>query len=65
MSTSVFEYLKRHYEENELYCSICLERETMKHWMFSTCEGRLLSREEMEYELKNRRDWNYHEWPRI
>jgi hypothetical protein len=54
MPTSLFQDLKQYYEENELYCSICLERETIKHWTLSTCEGILLSREDMEYELIRR-----------
>jgi hypothetical protein len=54
MPTSLFQDLKQYYEENELYCSICLERGTIKHWVLSTCEGILLSREDMEYELIRR-----------
>jgi hypothetical protein len=54
MPSSVFQDLKQYYEENELYCPICLERETIKHWMLSTCESILLSREDMEYELTRR-----------
>lgn len=52
---NLFEYLKYHYEINEMYCSICLERQTLKHWLFFTCEGKMLSREEMEHERTQRR----------
>lgn len=52
---NLFEYLKYHYEINELYCSICLERQTVNHWFYSTCEGKLLSRKEMEHEQLHRK----------
>jgi len=55
MTTSILEYLKHYYEKNELYCSICLERASVNHWVTTTCEGHMLIYEEMVYEQTQRR----------
>ena len=44
----VFDSLKKHYEENEVYCSGCLEHMTMEHWMLCTWERPNISKEELE-----------------